>query len=388
LISRTVRRVSQAAAVTAVVAGGVTYAAVDKAVTLSVDGKSSAVHVLGSHVSDVLAKEHISVGSHDLVSPAPSAGIADGQTVVVRYGRLLSVTVDGVRKSYWTTATTVQAALDEIGVRDANATLSVSRSQPLGRAGLALSVTTPKSVTITADHKNRRITTTGLTVQDALNQAGITLGKSDRVSPGVGSPIVRSGMHVTVQRVVLKASTTHQVLAHGTVHRSTSSLYDGQTRTVTHGRDGSKVITYADTWVDGKRTAHTLKSSHVTSEPVSTVVEVGTKAVVVHHAAARPTPAVSHSSSSSSSSSSSGGHHASSDGLNWAALARCESGGNPRAVNPSGYYGLYQFSLSTWAGVGGSGNPINASSGEQTYRAQILYKRTGASSWPVCGRQL
>jgi hypothetical protein len=28
--------------------------------------------------------------------------------------------------------------------------------------------------------------------------------------------------------------------------------------------------------------------------------------------------------------------------LNWRALARCESGGNPRAVNPAGYYGLYQ----------------------------------------------
>ena len=36
--------------------------------------------------------------------------------------------------------------------------------------------------------------------------------------------------------------------------------------------------------------------------------------------------------------------------LNWAALARCESGGNPNAVNPAGYYGLYQFSISDLAG--------------------------------------
>ena len=32
-------------------------------------------------------------------------------------------------------------------------------------------------------------------------------------------------------------------------------------------------------------------------------------------------------------------------GPNWIGLARCESGGNPNAVNPSGFYGLYQFSL-------------------------------------------
>jgi soluble lytic murein transglycosylase-like protein len=77
----------------------------------------------------------------------------------------------------------------------------------------------------------------------------------------------------------------------------------------------------------------------------------------------------------------------SADGLNWAALAKCESGGNPRAVNPSGYYGLYQFSLATWGSVGGSGNPIDASPDEQTYRAQLLYKKAGAGQW-TCGSHL
>jgi hypothetical protein len=74
--------------------------------------------------------------------------------------------------------------------------------------------------------------------------------------------------------------------------------------------------------------------------------------------------------------------------LNWAALARCESGGNPRAVNPAGYYGLYQFTTSTWRSVGGSGLPTRASSGEQTLRAQILFRRSGSGPWPVCGHHL
>ncbi len=76
------------------------------------------------------------------------------------------------------------------------------------------------------------------------------------------------------------------------------------------------------------------------------------------------------------------------DGLNWAALAKCESGGNPHAYNAAGYYGLYQFSLGTWHGVGGSGSPSEASADEQTYRAQLLYKSRGRSPWPVCGRYL
>jgi len=32
--------------------------------------------------------------------------------------------------------------------------------------------------------------------------------------------------------------------------------------------------------------------------------------------------------------------------------------------------------------------PSDASPSEQTYRAQILYKRSGAGQWPVCGHFL
>ena len=75
--------------------------------------------------------------------------------------------------------------------------------------------------------------------------------------------------------------------------------------------------------------------------------------------------------------------------MNWAALAQCESGGDPHAFGGGGrYFGLYQFSVGTWASVGGSGNPASASPAEQTARAQALYARAGRSPWPVCGRYL
>jgi soluble lytic murein transglycosylase-like protein len=67
------------------------------------------------------------------------------------------------------------------------------------------------------------------------------------------------------------------------------------------------------------------------------------------------------------------------------AIAACESGGDPTAVNPAGYYGKYQFDTGTWASVGGSGNPAEASEAEQDYRAALLYSRAGSSPWPVCG---
>ena len=67
-------------------------------------------------------------------------------------------------------------------------------------------------------------------------------------------------------------------------------------------------------------------------------------------------------------------------------IAQCESGGNPHAVSPSGQYrGMFQFTFATWAGVGGHGDPAQASAAEQIQRAAILYARSGPGQWPVCG---
>lgn len=69
------------------------------------------------------------------------------------------------------------------------------------------------------------------------------------------------------------------------------------------------------------------------------------------------------------------------------AIAACESGGDPAAVDSSGtYHGKYQFSTATWQGVGGSGDPAAASEAEQDQRAAMLYARSGAGQWPVCGQ--
>ena len=78
-----------------------------------------------------------------------------------------------------------------------------------------------------------------------------------------------------------------------------------------------------------------------------------------------------------------------SDGNNWGALAKCESGGNPNVVSSNGlYHGLYQFDAQTWQSVGGSGVASQASAAEQTQRAKILYSQRGSQPWPVCGRNL
>jgi peptidoglycan hydrolase-like protein with peptidoglycan-binding domain len=66
-------------------------------------------------------------------------------------------------------------------------------------------------------------------------------------------------------------------------------------------------------------------------------------------------------------------------------IAQCESGGNPRAISPSGKYrGKYQFDQSTWEAWGGSGDPAAAPESEQDRVAVKLYNARGTSPWPNC----
>lgn len=76
------------------------------------------------------------------------------------------------------------------------------------------------------------------------------------------------------------------------------------------------------------------------------------------------------------------------DGSVWDRLAQCESGGNWNINTGNGYYGGLQFTPGTWASVGGSGLPHEASREEQIARAQTLAERRGYSPWPACSAKL
>jgi soluble lytic murein transglycosylase-like protein len=66
-------------------------------------------------------------------------------------------------------------------------------------------------------------------------------------------------------------------------------------------------------------------------------------------------------------------------------IAMCESGGNPRAVSPSGRYrGKYQFDMETWRSVGGKGDPAKAPEWYQDKLALKLYRERGTAPWPNC----
>ena len=354
------------------VAGAVAFAHFDKSVMLSVDGKTSAVRLFGSTVGDVLANQNIKIGPHDVVAPAVTTAISDNQKVVVRYGRLLTVTVDGQTKELWTTSTTVAGALSELGIRAESAKLSVSRSQPLGRTGLAMSVTTPKDVTVAVDGRSLSAQTTGDTVADVLSELNVTLGAKDRVAPALTTPVTTSGLKVAVARVTEKSVRTTETVDFGTRRQNDATVYTGDAKTLTAGKPGAKVVTYLETWVNGKLESRKATSSQVTTSPVTRVLAVGTMARPVRPAPVQPAPG--------------GGGSTVNAGM-WDRIAQCESGGNWSINTGNGYYGGLQFNASTWLSNGGGQYAPRAdlaSREQQIAVANVLYAARGLQPWG-CG---
>ena len=72
----------------------------------------------------------------------------------------------------------------------------------------------------------------------------------------------------------------------------------------------------------------------------------------------------------------------------WAQLRQCESTGNYQEDSGNSFYGAYQFTQETWASLGLSGNPAQASPSVQDQAAQRLQARDGWGPWPVCSRKL
>jgi resuscitation-promoting factor RpfB len=347
------------------VGGSAAYFLAQKAVTITVDGQAREVRTYAGTAGEVLADEGLQLASHDVVLPDQDAAVADGDTIVLNRARPLSLTVDGVRSDVYTTALSVDGALDELGYRAENLVLSASRSERLPLDGMDLSIATSKDVTVIADGHERVVATTAATAGDLLAEQGIALSPTDRTSLYPTQPLLDS-MVLRVTRVQVEDVTEVQPVDYATVETDDPEALEGDRTVTQEGVEGRRTITWRVTRTDGVETGREQVDAAVTTAPVDELVSVGTKEAP----AAASTAVVS------------------ADGLNWAALARCESGGRPDAVSASGTYrGLYQFSRATWAGVGGTGDPAAASVAEQTMRAQMLYARSGAGQWG-CGSHL
>ena len=355
-----------------VVAGGTTGAmSLHRSVTLSVEGESRPASAFGVTVADVLSANGVTLTDYDLVQPAADAPIADGQTIIVSYGKPLTLYIDGQEQQFVSTQLTLDAALrelPEVALPDLeDVVISVPLTTALPRTGLEVTVTTLKDVTLSVHGESKTVTTTGATVADLLAEQQITLSADDKLSPDAATPIT-DALTIKIDVVQTTTKSVTETIAFKTVTQSDASMFTDETKTITKGVNGSAKRTYAITIVNGKETEKKLVSETIIKAPVDKVVKKGTKSL--------PAPA------------SSGKELNLAREAMWDRIAKCESGNRWNINTGNGYYGGLQFNLATWRSVNGqdfAARPDLATRAEQITVANRLYAKRGLQPWGCRG---
>jgi len=388
-----------AALVVALAAGGSIVGAAHKTVAVTVDGQQQEVGTLAGSVEGALESADITINEHDTVAPAVDTAISDGSQIVVERGRLLTLTIDGQTREVWTTATTVEEALAELGQDPAAFQLSADRSREIPLDGIAVSANTLYNATVSdGGAAAAAVQTSAKTVGEFLAAQGLALGPLDTVAPDASTPL-SNGLAITVTRVA-KTTAAEEVEVPQPADQQVedSSLAAGTSSVTTQGTAGKDSVTYEVTTTNGAVTGKVETARTAISPAQASIIAVGTKQSSTSSRSSSSAGSSSSSSdtsesaSSGSSSNDSGSSSApvssGSSGINWDGIANCESTNNWSINTGNGYYGGLQFDLGTWASGGGdayASRPDLASREEQIAVAENVAATRGSSPWACAG---
>ena len=132
------------------------------------------------------------------------------------------------------------------------------------------------SVEISADGFSTlvQVTDETTTVGDAIQQAGVTVGKLDQVSQDTDAP-VSDGMLVQVDRVVHEDYTITKSVPYKTSYQYTSVLKPGKTRVDVSGTNGEITMTYRKSYVNGELVSDEKIGEEVTKKVRDQVILKG-----------------------------------------------------------------------------------------------------------------
>ncbi|CAN5601622.1 resuscitation-promoting factor [soil metagenome] len=356
----TMLRILVAALLIVLAFAGFYAVAAHKTVTLSIDGAPMTVTTMKSRVIDVVRENGFSVDDRDDLFPAADQQVKDSETITLRRGKPLEISLDGRdSKQVWTTASTVDEALSQLAMTD-TAPAAASRGTRLPLNGMALPVVSAKTVQINDGGVVRTVHLAAPDVASLLAAAGAPLKQSDQVVPAASSPVI-TGMQIQVTRIRLAKVTERlpleppaQRIGDPTMNMSRQVVEDP-------GTPGLQDVTFAVASVNGNVTGRLPVANVVITPARSAVLRVGAKP-------GTEVPPVS-------------------NGVIWDALARCESGGNWAINTGNGFFGGVQFDQNTWERQGGlryAPRADLATREEQIAIADVTRARQGWGAWPVC----
>ena len=266
-------RVAACAGVTVAATVGMFLFTARKTVALTVNGETTTVTTYAMSAQRLLESQGITLKTHDIVeSSAGGDRLTDRSVVTVRSAYQTTITIDGQRVPFWTTATSAEQLLSFFEQNEAAAakvTVDIGNVYNKLTGGFVINANGP--VTVIADGKSSEAPNGKLPAASILDAKGITLGKDDRVSveKDGGTTILR------VRRVTHGQETRTVAVPHDTQTILDPNLEPGQTEIRQQGENGETKQVFDVTYVDGHAESEKLISETTTKIAIDTIIAVG-----------------------------------------------------------------------------------------------------------------
>ncbi|MFD2027940.1 G5 domain-containing protein [Promicromonospora aerolata] len=279
-------------AVAIVASGSVAFAEARKTVTLDVDGTTKTITTYAGSVEGMLESQNVRLGERDLVAPGTDAELSDGDQIVVRYARQVTMTDGDAERDVWVTVTDAGEALTTLAERGGDVALVASRSGD--RVSLPLRLNDDGPVAVVADGSTQVVEDHAASIDSLLDDVEVEVDKNDLVSivpvtslvedKAIGGKAAKSAeeagadVAVQVQRVDSKKVTQKFDLPFETKTVKDGDRYVDEGDLVrTEGKEGVRTRVVVLRTVDGQVVDRKKLSNKVTKEPVDRVIVEGTK---------------------------------------------------------------------------------------------------------------
>lgn len=327
-------------------------------IQIHIDGKTETVVTTAKTVGEALKESNAKLAKHDKTEPELNQEINSPQFSINVY-RARPITVSDGPNNY--TVVTAEHTPENIAKQagfETNPEDKFSFRQADESSnnilGTQMVIQRSKKIKFELYGKTTQLNTHQVSVADFLAERKINLDPKDEINVPKEARISED-MLISIARVDKKVETAEEEVKFSEEQIKDVNQPTGYKQVKEAGKNGKKLVTYETVVRNGGAPVKTAIKEVITEQPVKQVVVVGAK-----------------------STNSFTGDFAGA----LARLRSCE--GSYTSNTGNGYYGAYQFDISTWANYGGYRIPSDAPPAVQDEAAWRLYQRRGWQPWPSC----
>lgn len=297
-------------------------------VNLNVDGSQQIVPTRANNVEELLQKAGVTLNQDDLVEPALSAEITDDNFNVHVYRAKPVTIIDGLTSTrVMTPYTSPRLIAEKAGIKAyPEDDLAFSASDNFVNEkiiGQKLTIDRATQISFKVYGEQVAMRTQSTTVKELLAEKSIVLGVDDRVSLPLET-VITEGLSVEVWREGKQTISVDVAIPKPVRQIQDTTKPVGFKEVQKQGTDGKRLVAYEIEIRNGVEFSRKEITSVITIQPQEEVVVVGTK------------------------------NNYSGTLNEWlTALRQCEAGGVYARNTNNGFYGGYQFMLTTWNRIAG-----------------------------------